>query len=288
MQEETLQQTADKEANEAEAAIAEGAKNKADAKKGGKKAKADPKVAGKIEPLIGTETKPGAQGTATQEDDDFKAPDYVPPDPTREQVKNATSVFQELQSRARDMGAERVIEALLQVVDTHPEFITPMEWPGEKEDEYRESSVVQRIASFLISGCPKIEISPRKVVCLWRQKESWQSKGVTIRSDAKSFSKLTRFLTEGAYATIEVNYNLFRHMNPLQKIFTIYDALRHLDNEGKMRPHDFDGFFDEVELFGPAVFQEMVSMVNALERGKDRALPYQLSLLDEIDEETAD
>ena len=106
MSKESLLETADRETNEAEAAIASGA-----AKKDAKNGKASGQVAGKIEPLIGTETKPGAQGTATQEDDGFKAPDYVPPDPTKEQVQNATSVFVELQGRARDMGAERVIEA---------------------------------------------------------------------------------------------------------------------------------------------------------------------------------
>ena len=252
-----------------------------------KGAKKPDKSNGTEEPLIGIDVKPGDQGSATQEDDGFEAPDYVPPDPTKEEIKSAEAVFYELQNRAREMGAERVIEALLQVVDTHPQFITPMDWQGEEDEEYREAPLVERIGGFLISGCPKLEVSQQKVTYVWRNKEKWHSKGVTIRSNAKSLGKMAKFLTNGVHAVVEMNFHLFKHMNPLQKVFSVYHALRHLDKEGAQRPYDFEGFFDEPELFGSTVFRELVTLANAMERGKERDLPYQLSLLDEVEGETA-
>jgi|GEM_PF-3494234 len=245
------------------------------------------------EPMIGPElgVQPGDQGSATDDAETVadEADKYVPPEPTPDEVKTAEEVFTELQQQGpRQIGAERTIEALLQIVDRRPQFVCPMDWMGEEDEEYREAPLVERIGGLLLQACPKLEISQRKVIYLWRNKEKWTSKGVTVRSKANGLSKRVQFLAEDAYAVVEVNFHVFKHMNPLQKVATIYHALRALDTDGKQRPNDFEGFFDELELFGVGTFREMVTMANALERGKSVDHPHQLSLLDEVEESEED
>lgn len=252
-QDEALKEVADREAAEAEAEHA----------------------------TLQTSAEAGEQGIATQEEPED--PEYTPPEPTEGERKAAQEVLLQLQSRVNDYGPQATIDALIQIVDRVEPFICPADWPGEEEDQYRESSMVQQMASFLLRGCRvHLEMSPRKLVCLWRNHENWKSKGKKVRGMSKSFSKRTRFLTDGALASIEINFHLFKTMNPLQKVATVYRALRELDAEGKAIAPDFEGYLDELELFGMRVFRDMVAMHNAAQRGLEVEHEHQLSLLDEM------
>jgi len=229
-------------------------------------------------------SKPGENGIATQDAEPVSAP-YTPPQPTQNEIRLAGEVLTELRDRAQDLGPQKTIEGLIQVVDVHPEFITPEGWPGEEDELYLEAGVVREIVNILLRGCgPKLAISPRKVACLWKNHEKWTKGGKTVRTQTVSHDARTRFYTGGVLATIEVNFHHFRTLNPLQKVFSLYHALRELDAAGSRQPPDFVGYFDELEVFGPYVFREMVTMFGAAKRGQQDAsgLPYQLSLLDEM------
>ena len=107
MQQETLKQTADREAREAEAEHApRPLKRKVKAKKNGK-AKAN----GEAEAAVSS--KPGEQGTATQErETKSEAPSiWKRPDVSTEDRKNADEVFHKLRSDAvnRDADALRSV-----------------------------------------------------------------------------------------------------------------------------------------------------------------------------------
>lgn len=228
---------------------------------------------------------PGEQGIATQ--GTIEDPSYSPPAPTQGELNIASDVYGELNTEAHDLADETVIEKLMQIVDVHPELVTPHDWKGEADEEYREAPVISRMVSILCRGCNRIEVSSRKVIPLWRNKERWTSSGQKVRGVGKGLDKRARFLTDGAHAVVEINFHLFKTMNPRQKVFTVYHALRSIDADGKRRAPDFNGYYDELELFGAGTFREMVAMANSLERGAARNLPYQLSLLEEFGETEA-
>jgi len=229
------------------------------------------------------EVEPGEQGIATQEEDEV--PEYVPPEATKEEVATARKALAELRRQVRNIGGERTVEGLIALMDVHPDLTTPLEWQGENDEEYRPAQVVERVVALLTAGCPQIEITPKKVICLWRNKQTWTSRGVTVRSRAKSLGGLDRYLTDDCWAVLEVNFHLFKHMTPLQKVWTCYHALRELDGKGKLRPADFVGYFDELEIFGARVFRDTVRLANSVKRGLDTEHPFQLSLLEEMDDE---
>ena len=104
MPQQTLKETAEAEANLAEAELKNRSKGKKKTKSNGK-AKANGEAA--------VSSKPGEQGAATQEatTNETPPPIWQRPDVTKKDSKNAEPVFHKLQSDAQDMGAEKVIDA---------------------------------------------------------------------------------------------------------------------------------------------------------------------------------
>lgn len=237
------------------------------------------------EEIEGLGVEPGEQGSATSEPE-LDTGGYEPPDRdelTQEDLKLADELVSELRTRAQELSAEQVVDKLVRVVDIHPSFLTPMSWPGADDETYRGAPIVGEIAGLLCRGCPHIEIHYRDLIPLWKNADSWKSRGRVIRSKEKSLSKFDRFLSDGAKATVIVNYQLFKTMNPLQKVFTVYQALRRLDRDGKTIPPHFEGFADELWIFGSRVFRELVTLKTAVEKAserEDRLEQYQLSLLE--------
>jgi hypothetical protein len=204
-----------------------------------------------------------------------KAPRIWDRSPSQEDIVRADAALRELQERAQDMGPEAVIDALLQVVDVHPEMKVPSQWPGESTETLIEAEFIASVGKLLLRGCPKLEASPTKVRWLWRNKKTWTVNGVAVRSEPRKLGELTRFYARGAVAAVVCNYQLFRLLNTRQKIQAIYNALRQLDAEGTIRPPQFSGFFDELQLFGTGTNETDVHLVRAIEKGQGRQLPFE-------------
>lgn len=199
--------------------------------------------------------------------------------PSKEDVARAQAALVELNNRAQDMGPDGVVDALLQVVDVLPGYRMPDPWPGKTEEVLRESPFAADIGRFLLRGCSRLEVSPQRLVFLWRNKKTWTQNGVEVRAKAVPLSELSRFFTEGAVAAVICNFQLFRYMTTRQKIAAIYHALRQLDAEGQIRPPQFSGFFDELQLFGTGTNDTDVQLVRAIEQGSQRELPFGVSPL---------
>lgn len=202
-------------------------------------------------------------------------------EPTPEETENAGEVVSVLEAEAEEMGPEGTVDALIQVVDVHADFTVPNTWPGETDEEFREAPVLRRIGVLLAKASPKIEVSPYRVAFLWKNKKSWTRQGVQIRAQGKSLDGLTQFFTDGKVAAVIGNYQHFRLLNTRQKVASVYHALRSFDKDGAVIPNQFEGFFDELELFGTGTFQSDVALASAVSRAQERQLPFQLSLLDE-------
>lgn len=253
MPEATLLQTAEREANEAEA---------------------DWNAMSDEEKAV-VKSKPGEQGIATQENEPAKKPRVWDRSPTQQEIVFADDYLQKLRHDSQEMGAEGVIDALVKVLDVHPHFQMPHEWPGEAEDTLTKAPLLKSLGTFLAKGCAKIEISPTKVLWLWKNKKTWTKQGEQIRCQAKKLSDVGSHLAGGAVAVVIGNFQLFRLLNTRQKIAAIYHALRTLDAEGNIRPNQFEGFFDEIQLFGTGTFQTDVLLRRAIEHGAQRELPFE-------------
>ena len=218
--------------------------------------------------------------TGAPDDGEPDEPTYTPPVPTAGDKKTAEKVYAELK-KVDILGHEAAVNGLLQLLDIHPVFCTPGEWPGDENDEYHESTRLHAMAEILVKGCPKLTVDPSKVIFLWRNKEKWLSGGKTVRGNVKSFAQRVVYLLEGKVATVEMNYHHWKTLNPLQRVFSLYHELRQLAQTGKTVPPEFSGFYDEMEVFGPRVFREMMELQRVVEVGSQVTFPHQLSLFEE-------
>ncbi|MGE4191690.1 MAG: hypothetical protein AB7G12_17535 [Thermoanaerobaculia bacterium] len=194
----------------------------------------------------------------------------------QQEIARAEGVLQNLRNRAQDMGPEAVVDALLQVVDVHPELKVPTQWPGKTEDTLLESPYLEDIGTLLLRGCSRLEISPARVVWLWRNKKTWTKNGVQVRADARKLGEIASFVGRGKVVAIVANYPLFRLLNTRQRIAAIYAALRKVDAEGNVKAPQFIGFFDEIQLFGTGTNESDIHLKRALEQGtkRDAQLPF--------------
>lgn len=229
-----------------------------------------------------TDVEPGEQGIATQ-DEEQAAPKVFRRDATEGQVEIADSIWSDLQDNAHQMSTELIVDRLVQCVDVLP-ILTVRGWQHDAKERYAESPVLERIGKIMLRGCQKLELSPRDVVFYWRNSKTWTKRGVTVLADAKVIPAWARKATDGTKVMVFANHREFRKMNTLQKLKALYHALRGLDADAKRVPPHFEGWVDELEHFGPKTFEQEVRMVNAITRGQEKELPFQLSLLDEPDE----
>lgn len=229
---------------------------------------------------------PGEQGIATQEEEAVQA--YTPKEPTQEELSLAEDIFQGLEEREA-MPPEDVIRSLINLIDVHKNFVTPELFGTKDEDReiFAPASVVGEIARLLCRGCPKIEAPYSRIGFWFKDHEKWTSAGITVDAQVKRFDGFHQHIHDGMVAAIIVNYHHWRTLNPRQRVFTVYHALRQIDKGGQRTAPDWVGFFEEPGLFGAGVHREMVTMARAFV--KDAAdhvgEVYQLSILDEVYED---
>ncbi len=278
MTQDTLKQAAEDEAHQAEAEFANlpPAEKK---KKAGRKARPNGK-AKKAKPNgeDAVTSEPGEQGVATQDteiaDPSPDAPPiWVRPKASAEDRQRAEDVLHKLESDAQDMKPEDVIDSLIAVVDVLPDLTIPHQWPGEASEEYRHAPTIETIGLLLCRGCPEIEISGRKVGFLWRNKKTWTKKGANVEALGKSYGALLMYHSGGSNAAVIVNFQIFRTLNTRQKVRAIYKALRCLDENGTVIPNHFEGFYDELELFGTGTSPEDHRLATAVVSAQQRELP---------------
>lgn len=207
-------------------------------------------------------------------------PPYEPPKVTPTAKKTATKVYGAVRD-ADILGPGDAVSALLQMIDILPVMTPPDEWPGPSDEEYHEAPVVGEMAAVLIKGCAKLTVKPHDIVFLWRNKEKWMAGGKTVRGNAKTFPTRVRHLLDGKKACVEINYHHFKTLNPLQRTFALYHELRLLDAAGSIQKPDFHGFYDEIEIFGPRVFRDMMELSRVMELGEQVTHPHQLPLWEE-------
>lgn len=210
--------------------------------------------------------------------------EYEPKEPTEKELGLADEIFVQLDSD-RTLEDQAVIDGLIRLVDVHKQFLTPELFGSRDNDDeiWQGASVVGEIAR-LLCRCNKIE-APYRLVGFWfKDHEKWTSAGQTVEAQVKRYDAFHQHINDGQVAALIVNYHHWKTLNPRQKVFVVYHALRELDPKGKTLAPDWVGYFDEPGLFGAGVHREMVTMSRAFVKDAPdhKDAPYQLSILDEV------
>ena len=235
------------------------------------------------EPFPAPTSQPGEQGIATQEEDAPEA--YTPPEPTQKELAIADNVFARLEDRDLTLAPEDAIAQLIGIVDVHKNLVTPRELFGgkdrDKEAIFEGAAVVHEIARLLCRRCPKLTAPFSAIGFFFKDHEKWTEAGQTVDAKVKRFDGFYMHITEGMKAAVIVNYHHWCTLNPRQKVFVVYHALRQLDEKGKRNAPDWVGYFEEPALFGAGVYKEMVTMAKAFVQDAPARAgePFQLSIL---------
>lgn len=208
---------------------------------------------------------------------------YEPPDPSKQELKLADEVFRDLMDKAEQFGIQKVVDALIGIVDVHAELRTPEIFGSSKKDDdpYEVAANIGQIARFLTRASSKLEINANKVVFYYRNHEKWTKGGRKVHSSGKKLDGLTSYHLKGMLAFIEINYHLWKTFNPRQKVYTVYHALRERDEDGSKVAPDFQGYFEEPGIFGPGVHEETCRIARAFVRdaAERKGDPHQLPLM---------
>lgn len=153
-------------------------------------------------------------------------------------------------------------------------------WPrteGEP-DEYVVSQHLSEIGSGMIGSIVRLaHLRMFRIHYVYRHKETWESKGRTVYGQMKKPSGLLKHFAEADYVVL-VNWLVWKAMNPMQRVALVYHELRHGDPEGKVRGHDFEGFFDELALFGTETYRDWHTLAESVRKGRDVRHQYSLDL----------
>jgi len=175
----------------------------------------------------------------------------------------------------------KVVEALCETAEQPDPGTDP--WPHEDGEpvEFVQADNALEVGSGLIAGIRRLEhLHAYRIHYLFRFKENWSSKGKTVFGQMKRPTGLLKSYAEADFIVL-LNWSAWLAFNPMQRVALVYHELRHGDSDGKTQGHDFEGFFDELALFGTGTYRDWNSLARATELGSGVRHQYTLSLLDE-------
>ncbi len=151
-------------------------------------------------------------------------------------------------------------------------------WPHEDGEpvEFVRSEVAEKIGLALIEGIFRLApMAQFRIHYLFRNMDNWKKAGRTVLGEMKRPAGLLKEYAAADYIVV-LNWPVWVVMNPMQRVALVYHELRHGDVEGKVRAHDFEGFFDELKLFGTDTYRDWQSLAEAAGRGE--SVHHQFSL----------
>ncbi len=173
----------------------------------------------------------------------------------------------------------KVCERLCEVAERVDPNTEP--WPTDGDGdpiEYVKASVAAEIGQALTEDIVRLShLRIFDIHYLFRHKETWESKGRTVYGQMKRPAGLLKSYA-GCDFIVLLNWPVWQAMTPMQRVALVYHELRHGDVEGKVRGHDFEGFFDELALFGTDTYRDWNHLAKAVGQGADVRHQYSLDL----------
>lgn len=153
-------------------------------------------------------------------------------------------------------------------------------WPerGGEPEEFVLSELGRRIGDGMIEGVYRLApLAQFRIDYLFRRKDNWKDKGRNVLGQMKRPSGLLKMYSRADYVLL-LDYRAWLAMTPMQRVALVYHELRHGDAEGKIRGHDFEGFFDELKLFGTDTYRDWQALADAVDNGERVQHQYSLGL----------
>lgn len=156
-------------------------------------------------------------------------------------------------------------------------------WPQDRDGnhvEYVPARLAAAIGLRLIRGINRLgHVLLYDVDYVYRRKDRWESKGRTVFGQLQRPTGLLHHYSQRNYVVL-LNWQAWTAFSPWQQVALVYHELRHSEIDGKTRGHDFEGFFDEIELFGTGTYREWHRLAEAAGSGARVEVQYHLPLLD--------
>ena len=153
-------------------------------------------------------------------------------------------------------------------------------WPMGRDDkpvEHLRARMAQEIGEELVRRLARFaHLRAYDLDYVYRNKDRWESKGRTVFGKLQKSTGLLRHYARTDFVVL-VNWHAWEMMTPWQKVALVYHELRHADLEGKTQGHDFEGFFDELELFGTGTYEDWNHLASAASAGAAVDVQYHLS-----------
>lgn len=218
-----------------------------------------------------------------------------------DQVQEARELLDELTTlieksggqtkRAREImfSCEAIALALLE----EPAFAEPLdEWPvddDEKPEAYAEATQPRLIAEQLIRKLVEFQhLRGKTLVYLYRPDPFTVGGKPAIGKCQKPGGLLRRF--SGADFILVFAHTSWQKLNVWQRVALVYHELRHagwdeMQEKPYIKPHQWEGFFDELQIFGLETFRDWQDLASATQRARTaRPQLLQLDLLSGVDQ----
>lgn len=185
--------------------------------------------------------------------------------------------------------AQKVVGQLAESLEERQkETIAPWQFEEDKPVEFMPAPLAREIGEGLIDRVfSHLRLS--SIDYLFRRKDDkfglngWTKKSKVVHGQMKRPTGLLKKYSQADFIVL-LNWHSWQAFNPMQRVALVFHELRHGDEEGKIRPHDFEGFFDELEIFGTRTYQDWNQLANTVSGAQEVAHQYSLSLLDEPEE----
>lgn len=178
----------------------------------------------------------------------------------------------------------RVVEELCVIAERPDPGTDP--WPVDVNGEPRQYAPAENAKEIGKELIDRILLFNRlrttHIHYLFRFAETWEKNGKTIFGQMKKPSGLLKEYA-GCDFIVLLNWHVWLRLNPMQRVALVYHELSHgTEEDGKpqIRPHDFEGFFHELALFGTRTYGDWNALATAVGEGREIMHQFSLGLLD--------
>ncbi len=189
----------------------------------------------------------------------------------------AASRDNEIRALAEHITPTAYCSIVARAIYEDPKYKEPLEaWPLDpdtgKKERFADAYQPERIARLLVPALTSFEaLRGRQVRYLYTPKD-FSVHGAPAAGKLVRVTGPMRHITELDYLMV-LSHKTYLALPPWQRVSLVYHELLHGEDDEKgnpaLRPHDFEGFMEELEVFGENTFQRWLQMREAFERARD-------------------
>lgn len=151
-------------------------------------------------------------------------------------------------------------------------------WSGG--DPFMYAGTPEWIGQELIRRLPIFEpLRDKEIDYLYREND-WSVRGALAMGQMKNVTGLLRRYSGKDFVAM-FSFATWKNLSSWQKVALVYHELRHASGDGKLNAHQFEGFFDELEVFGVQTFRDWERLREVMAKAGRKAEQLELGLAGE-------